>query len=253
MESTNYHREQDVNLAISEQLIRYLKYLKDSNVNKNHIVISHVMIDGARAENNQPMIGEGVNLGAYDLEEAGFLGGIYGHIHLKQTFANSNFYYNGSPTALDFGESSDDKYFSVFDTQSKTVEWYELSGINRFSINGEWINGQWFHPSDIDPLCCSGARVRVTYRIEATDDMELARSTVKEFYSKYKPIELKINPIVETQTRTRAESVSAANTLLDKLIAYWEATETTPEEKERKAIIDKLKIAEEQCSTNGLL
>lgn len=236
---------------ISKQLLMYLKGLKLKNPADHHIVVSHIGIQGAKAENNQLLIGEGITLGQFDLEEAGFDAGIFGHIHLRQQFANGNFYYNGSPAALDFGETLD-KYFSVYNVEGKSIDWYPISGIKRINIEGEWREGKWIPAADT-PENIKGSRVRVVFKIAANEDRELAKQTLRGIYEQFSPLELKLQPVVENQARTRAELVSKAKTLADKLKRFWEVTGTTPSEDEQKEIYKKLKRAEDQCSIGDSL
>jgi DNA repair exonuclease SbcCD nuclease subunit len=238
------------NSSVSALLLKYISHLRGKSVLTKNILFGHILISGAKAENMQPLIGEGVTIGEYDLKDIGFDMSALGHIHLKQTFADGKTFYNGSPAAMDFGEQFE-KWFSIYDTQSSQLEWYKIPAIKRMTITGRFKEGSWEQTSEVESEM-RGARLRISYNISVTEDQNLARETISNAYSIYNPLEIKMNPIIQIQTRTRAESVSEANTLKDKLIEYWKATETTPEQEEMEGILKKLKTAEGLCSTGNL-
>jgi exonuclease SbcD len=240
----------DLNTTLSGQLLKYIKLLKASNKNLYHVVLSHVLISGARAENNQPLIGEGVTLGQYDLEEAGFDAGLFSHIHLRQEFGNGLFFYPGSPAAMDFGES-DNKFFSVLDVINHKVKWIKINAIRRLSITGKWENGQWSPDTNIDDLNLILTRLRVSYSISSNEDYKLAKESIYNIYKGFYPLELKLDPRIEKIVRLRADNVSKAETLLGKLEEWWIATSQDPVD--RKELIKKLKIAEDSCTTQESL
>jgi DNA repair exonuclease SbcCD nuclease subunit len=246
---SNYSQSGDVNANISSKLIEYLKNeLKTNKSAASNIIFGHILVSGARAENNQMLIGEGITIGEYDFEELGFDAAIIGHIHLKQQFASGNTFYNGSPTSLNFGESSN-KYFSIYDTDSKLVEWYKIPSVNRVTISGNIIDGVWV--PDQDMVLSSYDRVRINYNISSSDDQDKAKEIISNYYSKFNLKEFKLKPLIKLDIATRSESVSKANTLKDKLLALWDSNGYRCEfdDKKRLQILDKLKRVEEMCTT----
>jgi exonuclease SbcD len=239
----------DLNATLSGQLLRYITSLKKSNPAEHHILLSHTLISGARAENNQPLIGEGVTIGEFDLEEAGFDAGLLSHIHLRQQFGNGNFYYPGSPAALDFGETTD-KYFSVYSVGDRSVEWYQLNSVKRICIEGSYSEGEWKPDTEYGRGKLSGARLKLIYTLSPTDDHKLAAEKIRAYYINDFAKEIKLSPIVEQKMAARADNVSKAKSLEEKLLEYWKHT---GQDIENSGILKKLKQAEVACTTKELL
>jgi exonuclease SbcD len=250
MEAHKVDSIDELNSTLSGQLLNYITSLRKCNkwTANHHIVLAHILISGARAENNQPLIGEGITLGEFDLEEGGFHAGFLSHIHLRQQFGNGNFFYSGSPAALDFGETQD-KYYSVYDVGSNSVEWFKLNAVRRICVDGNWREGQWNPNSDAGDL--SGARLKVTYPISPTDDNKLISESIRQYYASSFLKELKLSPIVEQKMAARADNVSSAKSLEEKLKEYWK--HTGQELSNCDSIMRKLKRAEDTCLTQKFL
>ena len=86
--------EKEADKALGAIALEYLRHAVAirGNDGRKSILLSHLMINGARVQKHQPLIGEEITLGQYDLPEAGFYAGILGHVHLKQTFENQDFF-----------------------------------------------------------------------------------------------------------------------------------------------------------------
>lgn len=214
-----------------------LEYLKNSlTVNRQihpdckNILISHLMINGAKAENHQPLIGEGITFGQYDLVEAGFFAGILGHIHLKQTFANPLFFYNGSPAPLTYGENPE-KYCSILDTDSGEIEWHRFKTIDRFSLELEWGKEELFGFVIREAQSrIAGARVRALLKIAEGYDVNLAKTETEKILKDLGALEAQVEPQVQPKELIRAVEITKAITPAAKIEAYWAANNNRPEE-----------------------
>jgi exonuclease SbcD len=215
--------------TVSQMVIEFIKNSVLLNQDKKLIVIGHMTIAGAQAQNHQQMGADGVTLGAYDMDDAGVWAAILGHIHLRQTFSGERFFYNGSIAALDYGEFPE-KFFSVLDTNTGNVEWIKLNTVNRIDINAHWSPagiGMDLEKVDLDSL--EGSRVRVNLRVEGGDNVEAAKKQIEEFLAGENVLEFKINPQVLPLEAVRAVEISKSTSMKDKLTTYWEATEPPPE------------------------
>jgi len=212
-----------------------------------HILVGHLLINGARAQNHQPLIGQGVTLGQYDLPEAGLFAAILGHIHLKQEFTSPRFFYNGSIAALNYGETPD-KYFSVLDTRTGEVEWIKLNAIGRYQIDVDWPNdGGFMRLLDDDHSWITGSRVAINLRVADGENTEQAKAVISEYLQAFSPFQLDIRPQLIPKTELRSQDIAQASTLPDKLRSYWKAT-TPPDEAVQNDMIEKLSTLEEQCA-----
>jgi len=209
-----------------------------------HILVGHLLINGARAQNHQPLIGQGVTLGQYDLPEAGLFAAILGHIHLKQEFTSPRFFYNGSIAALNYGETPD-KYFSILDTRTGDVEWIKLNTIGRWQIDIDWAQGI---PKDLDPdhLWIPNSRLRINLKIADGENVEYTKHLIGEYFEAFKPLELDIRPQLVPKTELRSLAIASATGMIDKLRAYWEST-ALPDEAIQNDMIQKLSALEEMC------
>lgn len=234
--------------TVSQLALKWLRNEVVLHPADKHVFIGHVMINGARAQNHQKLIGEGVTFGSYDLPEAGFFAGIFGHIHLRQQFENPNFFYNGSVAALDYGEEPE-KFFSILDTQ-KTVDavtFIPLQVVDRYSIDAKWENAILdinFHPGRV-----KGARVRVVLEYAEGEDLAMGERTVQEAFDGLEPLELKITPQVRPRDAVRAASLAKAQTMADKLRVLWEATGSELDQETKDDMLEKLAELEGQIAT----
>lgn len=237
--------------TVSQMALSYLKnsiILANSETpGKKHILMSHLTIEGSRAQNHQPLIGEGITFGKVDLIEAGFTAGIFGHIHLQQVFDEKGlFFYPGSPVAMNYGEEPD-KYCVVLDTESEKVEWHKLETVDRFSIELSW---QHDRPNsvfaDITGVCSRirGARVRALLSIDEGEDVAHAKAETERMLNVAGALEVKIDPQVKPKDLVRSIEISKAESISEKLDAYWMANNNRPDESTVAGMKAKLGIIE---------
>jgi len=243
--------KEEGDIAVSRLAMDFLKqavYLSPKD--RKHVLISHLTIDGARLENHQPFKGEGIKFGRYDLEEVGFYAGILGHIHLRQQFEEASplFFYNGSPAALDYGESPE-KYCSILDTNGVGVEWYRLETVDRFSLELEWGTGiSRFEASYLGITGVReripGARVRALLKVPEGEDIAHAKAEVERMIMEAGALETKVEPQVVPKTLVRSVDISSAERLPDKLDAYWKANDNYPSVEDQQGMKMKLTALE---------
>jgi exonuclease SbcD len=234
-----------------------LQYLKNAvqlitDVDQ-HILVGHLLISGARAQNHQRLIGEGVTFGQYDLPEAGFFAGILGHIHLQQVFDNPLFFYNGSVCALDYGETPE-KYFSILDTKTAGVEWIRLKTIDRYTLNGEYLgiaDGMTYDDPEYRARI-PGARVRIIYTVpEGENAKAIDASLEKDFYT-LGALEVKVNHQIIPKDAAIAVEIAKAQSSADKLKALWQA-KGGPDEDTQRDMLEKLGQVEDELVSGNLI
>lgn len=240
--------QEDGDKTVSQLCLDYLRDEVALHAGCKHILVGHMTIAGAKAQNHQQMGADGITLGLYDLPEAGFYAAMLGHIHLKQVLgSDEKFFYNGSVTALDYGETPD-KYFSVLDTQADSVEWVKLDTIHRQDITAEWTpTGIDVDTGDCPSGLLIGARVRANLRVAGGDNVAQAKEQLEKWLESLGVLEYKINPQVIPTSKIRAVEITKAEKLSDKLRQYWEAT-GYPDEATQKDMLNKLAELEDECS-----
>jgi DNA repair exonuclease SbcCD nuclease subunit len=237
--------------TVSQMALDYLKYKvkeeSDGDAEIKHILMGHLNIEGARAENHQPLKGEGIRFGRYDLVEAGFCAGIFGHIHLRQVFeeAGPTFFYNGSPAALDYGESPE-KYCSILDTDSMSVEWFKLNTVDRFSLDLTYGKDAFITIAEQQPRIC-GARVRALLKIPEGEDVSRAKAEVEKRLLDLGALEAQVDPQIQPKDLVRAAEIASAETLEQKLEAYWKANDNCPSPEDHAGMKEKLAHLEGTC------
>jgi DNA repair exonuclease SbcCD nuclease subunit len=246
--------KEDGDKAVSKLAMDYLlqsiylaKLKPGAEESDKHILVSHLVIDGATLENHQPFKGEGVKFGQYDLMEAGFFAGIFGHIHLRQQFPDlcGPYFYNGSPAALDYGEHPE-KYCSVLDTDAGTIEWIKLDVVDRYSMEYVWKKGEFIETGIYEPARIKGARVRVLLKVDEGDDIGFAKAELERVLMELGALEAKVEPQVQPKEAVRAADIAKADTLEQKLEAYWKATNNYPSEEDQAGMKEKLRQLEDQ-------
>jgi len=233
--------------TVSQLLLEYMRndILLRSDT-KKHILVGHCLVAGARAQNHQQMGADGVTVGEFDLKDIGFDAALLGHIHLKQTFGQSeSFLYNGSVAALEYGETPD-KYYSILNTDDMYVEWVKLQTIHRQDINAYWTP-TGLEIEDLRPALIEGARIRANLRISGGDNINLAKKQLEELLVKHGALEYQISPQVIPVSKVRAVEISSTQSLYDKLELYWKATGTEPEVNIQRQMREQLSELEDEC------
>jgi DNA repair exonuclease SbcCD nuclease subunit len=242
------------NEAVSLLALTYLKMQVAKYGAGKHLLYSHLMISGSKAENHQPLLGEGITFGYHDLVEAGFSGGAFGHIHLAQTFGDREqgspeFRYNGAIAALNYGESSQDKSFSILDTDTLGVTTFHLPTTKRITYDAEWNGGINF-TEPFPSLEVRGARVRIRLLVAEGYNAEDGRKAIKQYFEPLPLLELKIEAQRKPMDQVRAATIAAAQTASQKLEAYWAATSTIPNEPMRSDMLRIASEVESECLLN---
>lgn len=242
------------NDAVSLLALQYLKIQVSKRGPGKHLLYAHLMISGSRAENHQPLLGEGITFGYHDLAEAGFCGGAFGHIHLAQEFGNQEqgspeFRYNGAIAALNYGESARNKTFSILNTETLGTKIFTIDSIARINLSASYgaAGLEWADPGDLPTE--SGARVKVKLLIEEGFSSDEAEQAVRSFPGIVDPLDLKVERQSKPRDTVRSQEIAAAKTACQKLEAYWAATGSTPDEPMRTDMLNITLEAETECRT----
>jgi DNA repair exonuclease SbcCD nuclease subunit len=251
----------DTSQAVSTMALTYLKGQIAKAGPGKHFLFAHLLISGSRAENHQPLIGEGITFGYYDLVEAGFSAGAFGHIHLMQTFGDRDagspeFRYNGAVAALNYGESSSHKSFSILDTDTMIFDTHWLHTVRRVTVDAFW-NGDF--DEEFKSFICNfspATELRLRVKLMIDEGYQLlqidAKQIVKDYVLKNLPASVILKDLkIETQRKpkdlVRAKEVASARAAADKLTAYWSATGSIPEEPIRSDMIQIVNEIEAKC------
>lgn len=207
---------------------------------KLHIIVGHFTIRGSETSTGQQMVGKDVDLGTGDLTLAKPTLVLLGHIHKAQGWGM--IYYCGSITRLSFGEE-EDKGFFIHEiprneegsrTRSRFIETPA-----RVMITQNW-------PDVSLKNLVEGDNLRVIARLnegEMFDPRELKELT------REKGISLKLEKQIIPAIRARAEGISKATSLKEKLEVWLNLTGT----KTDNTVFEKLSLLQEESEVENII
>ncbi len=242
--------QEATNNAMREALQDLLRGLGSELAEHNgpRILLGHFMVDGSVTSTGQPLLGQPINVGLADLALAGAQLGVMGHIHKVQSFDVNGgpHHYTGSPYRTDFGQLERKTIlFAEFDGDSLAgVREIETPAARMVHLAGEFADGQL----RVDELHYpSGAEVRVRYRV-APDAREAASRQAAELADSLRAagaVSVKVEEQIIVEHRARAPEVAKAQSLRDKLDAYWASIGFDPGDR-RESLLRKAAWLEEE-------
>ena len=213
--------KEDGDKNVSQMVVEYIRNEVSLHPEEKIVLIGHMTVAGAKAQNHQQMGADGVTIGIYDFADSGVYAALLGHIHLKQECGGSRFFYNGSIAALDYGEDPN-KYFSVLDTELDTVEWIKLNTVHRQDVNAYWGPvGIVIESEGIPDSLITGARVRINLRVEGGDNVAQAKLQLETWLNSKNVLEYVIRPQVIPVGSVRSIEISKYVGMSEKLVEYW--------------------------------
>jgi DNA repair exonuclease SbcCD ATPase subunit/DNA repair exonuclease SbcCD nuclease subunit len=192
------------------------------------ILLAHVMIDGARTDHSQPLVGQDMNVSLADLasSRADFV--ACGHVHAQQEweFDGVPISYVGAPRHTNFGEIGP-RGFLVLEFKGR-----KLVGCERVVtpsaplvlLESAWTPGVGFPLSLTNRIPESeGAKVRVRYQVarEHRDVAAAAAAIIEQQILAAGALTVKIEAELVIETTARAPEITAAKTLTEKLEHRW--------------------------------
>lgn len=218
------------------------------------LALAHVMIDGARTDHDQPIVGADMNVSLSDLAllRADFY--ACGHVHAFQGFriGDAPGIYGGSPRHNNWGEPTEKSYAILEFDGPRLVGWERVPTPATPMVLLEAV---WEGP---DRAFCRnipvgdferGAEIRLRYRVES-DAREPARAAalkVAEVLRERGAVDVKVEEEVIPKTRARTPEVAAARTLPDQLAAFWASRGEDLSPARRERLLVKLGQLEEEA------
>lgn len=227
--------------AVQDALRNVLRGLGEqlNNFNGPRILLGHFMCDGAETSTGQPLLGQPIRVGLADLALARAHLVLMSHIHMAQGWDcdGAPARYMGSPFRTDFGQlERKTVLLAEFDgPRLVSVEEVETPATPMVHIESSWLPPDVALPMHAQalPATVVGAEVRLRYTTPS-DQREAARadaSTLRDRIIEAGALSVKMEEVVQTQTRARVPEVAAAKTITDKLDAYWRAVGFEPSER----------------------
>jgi exonuclease SbcD len=182
------------------------------------ILVGHLTVTGSQLSTGQVMTGRDLELTTGDLKLAGCDAYMLGHIHKQQSW--DTIYYCGSITRLNHGET-EAKGFYIHDIHDSVVEsrFYEtparvmktkrIVGLPTVDTVGDVQQGEL---------------VRIVYEVAEEDLHKVDEEGIREAALAKGAADVKIEKTIVPKVRVRAEGISRAATLEDKLMRWAETT-----------------------------
>ncbi len=194
------------------------------------IMVAHGMVTGAQFSTGQTAIGEDLEFGINDLQQAHCDYVALGHVHKYQCFPG-NICYSGSVGRLNFGETEEKGFLLVeFDGQTVAEIKFHPTPARRFALHSvEWGEGgihAVLAEADKCAASCQGADVRFRYTIPEEEKHKLDRDRLAQMFLDAGARKVKVEATVIPKQRTRAAGISRVSTLAEKIKIWGETTGT---------------------------
>jgi exonuclease SbcD len=216
---------EDGEQQIAEAMRDVLRGLRSEEPGVTTLFLGHCMVRDSRTSTGQPLVGCDVEVGLEDLALVGADAYLLGHIHLHQQWDidGAPVIYPGSPRRTAFGEAESKGYVVLTVEEGFGVvgwEFVEAPATPMVHVNAVWAGAlfEYYQPEDL-----RGAEVRFRWRV-TPENRHAARSAAERWRSEAMAagaVFVKLEEVVEAETRARAPEVAAAPTLHDKLRALW--------------------------------
>lgn len=215
------------------------------------LLLAHCMLRGSRTTISQPpLAGADMELG---LEDLGLVRAAFyalGHIHLgdgnEWDIAGAPAAFPGSPRRCNYGEIEPKGYIVATFEGDQLVHWERVPTpcAPMLHVSAVWDGSTFTH--DLGAADVRMAEVRVRYTT-AKDQHTGAQARAAELEAQLYgagAVDVKVEPLVITEQRSRAPELAQALTLTQKLEALWQAQSFDPGDR-RQALIDKVHQLEE--------
>jgi exonuclease SbcD len=189
------------------------------------VLVSHALVAGSEVSSGQVLIGTTVELAPSDLLATGAAYVALGHVHKAQEWHGGRVAYSGSVNRCNFGEPEAKGWRLVTLTDEGdflSSEFRELPTRPMVFIDIDWRAGVPpyvpFHEMAVE-----GALMRVRYRIRAGDLAAADEPMIRRVLEGAGAHEVKIEAVVEAETRARAPELAQATTTWEKVETYFGA------------------------------
>ncbi len=225
------------------------------------VLAGHILIGGSVVSTGQTLIGTTVEFAPADLTalDAGYC--ALGHIHKAQDWG-PRIAYAGSPIRQNYGEI-EDKGFRLIEIEMKGTQYSKISNdfillnkarrIELFEVDlsqvaEELIPQELWHHIQHWQAHSRDALVRVRYHIQPQARHIVSHEIIMRLLTEAGAPEVKVEPIIEHQTRARSVEVIEATGLFNKLQAYFGANQINIDAAQLKRVGDKVQLIEKEMA-----
>lgn len=223
------------------------------------ILAAHIQVAGSTVASGQTLIGTSVELSPADILDVDAAYAALGHIHFAQEWFEGRVAYSGSPNRCNFGEPETKGWRLVTladDGDFVSNEVRELPARRMVLIESDWTGAgagdldqegiSW--SSDVKVHELRDALVRFRYRIRAQDLSRVNEARLREALAAAGAHEVRIEAVIETETRVRAAEISTITSTVEKVDAFLRAKAIDVDEGHRTRLHTKVEELEGSCA-----
>ncbi|MEO8605066.1 MAG: metallophosphoesterase, partial [bacterium] len=206
------------------------------------IYFGHHNVRGAQLSGDEILANKEVELTSEDLDTFSADHCALSHIHLHQRVARRA-YYAGSPTAQTFGESDEKGYLVVeVETGADPILHRRLTPARRLvTVIARWVQvagaWQWLADPEADLAAVpDGAEVRL--HIEVPEEAA-SSCPIDALQARFAEVahRVTLDRKIVPRNRVRSESIQAAKSDVDRLIAWWDTLDDAPRGAARERLL----------------
>lgn len=231
------------------------------NTSSPKILLAHAQVSGSKTSTGQTLVGCDFEVGIDDLRLTGADFIALGHIHKAQEWPDDwqthaaqkgDIAYAGSPRRCNFGETEMKSYIIVEFEDNELKTWYRVPtpATKMLHIGARWVHNELFDAELIqnemvyehvnESIKDSEIRLRYTVDSEYRESAKRAAQEWADESLRSGALSVKIEEVVTPTTKARAPEIVEVSTLKDKLVKYWEARDTIPEEEVSERLFAKV-------------
>lgn len=214
------------------------------------IMASHVLVGGSEVSTGQVLIGTTVELAPADLHGIGAAYVALGHVHKAQEWHGGRVAYSGSPHRCNFGEPEPKGWRLVTLTDKGEFVSNEFRELPARRMHFYEVDMRGTDPTAQDPYEVAladgieDALVRLRVRVHAEDLHYVEADKIEAFLLGEGAAEAKVEVIVEAETRARAPEIARAQTIEEKVLAFFRAKGIEPDAATQQRLAAKLSSIE---------
>lgn len=238
-------------IAAAQQLLACLRAEASRIRNQGAVPIlaAHIQVAGSEVASGQTLIGTSVELSPGDILDVDAAAAFLGHIHMSQEWFEGRVAYSGSPNRCNFGETETKGWRLVTLTdQGEFVssELQELPVRSMVLLECDFTRGgpATERLRTISGGNLHGAIVRFRYRVRAEDLHTVDDAGIEAVLRDAGAHEVKLEAIVESETRVRSEAIAHVQSTAEKVDLYLVAKSIDVDEGGRTRLHSKLEQLE---------
>lgn len=205
------------------------------------IVVAHTMIGGSTVSTGQVILGQTVEQAPAEWAETGASYIALGHVHKTQEWYEGRVAYAGSPDRMNFGEPEEKGWRLVTigdDGHFESNRFMPLPARRMVLIDVDSSQSD----ADITKHDVDGALVRLRIRCKASELGSLPLDQLEGWLREAGAHRVKVEPIIQAETRARAPEIVSAKTVWEKVERYLDAKNV---EVDRESLHQRLSELEE--------